>query len=182
VYTQASNCRHRRVGHLFQGRYKAILVDRDSYLLELARYVVLNPVRAAMVKEPGAWSWSSYLAMIGAQPVPPWLATDGLLAAFGTRRADAVRRYMRFVADGVGAEPIWEHLKSQVFLSDEAFVTQGLKRIETTEDVNIPRAQRGPPRPHWRTSSGSAVSAMWRWWRRMPPVVTATSGSARILA
>lgn len=67
-------------------------MDRDSYLLELARYVVLHPVRAAMVKEPGAWSWSSYLAMIGAQPVPPWLATDGLLAAFGTRRADAMRR------------------------------------------------------------------------------------------
>jgi putative transposase len=100
-----------------------------------------------LVKEPGAWSWSSYLAMIGAQPVPPWLATDSLLAAFGTRRADAVRRYMRFVADGVGAEPIWEHLKSQVFLGDEAFVTQSLKRIEANEDINIPRAQRRPPPP-----------------------------------
>ena len=62
VYTQYSNRRHQRSGHLFQGRYKAILVDADSYLLELARYVVLNPVRARMVRKPGAWPWSSYLA------------------------------------------------------------------------------------------------------------------------
>jgi len=66
VYTQSSNRRHRRVGPLFQGQYEAILVDRDSYLLELTRYVVLNPVRAGMMKEPGAWPWSSCLALIGA--------------------------------------------------------------------------------------------------------------------
>jgi REP element-mobilizing transposase RayT len=60
VYTQASNRRHQRTGHLFQGRYKAILVDADAYLLELTRYVVLNPVRAGMVSAPGLWSWSSY--------------------------------------------------------------------------------------------------------------------------
>jgi REP element-mobilizing transposase RayT len=80
VYTQASNRRHRRVGHLFQGRYRAILVDKDSYLLELSRYVVLNPVRAGMVEHPGDWPWSSYRAMVGDAPVPGWLATDGLLA------------------------------------------------------------------------------------------------------
>ena len=86
---QSGNRRHRRAGPLFQGRYKAILVDRDSYLLELARYVVLNPLPAGMVKEPAAWPWSSYLAMIGALPAPPWLAKDGLLAAFGKRRSGA---------------------------------------------------------------------------------------------
>jgi REP element-mobilizing transposase RayT len=147
VYTQSSNRRHGRVGHLFQGRYKAILVDRDSYLLELTRYVVLNPVRARMVKEPGAWPWSSYLAMIGAQPAPPWLAKDGLLAAFGKRRANAVRRYMAFVAEGVGAEPIWQHLKSQMFLGDEDFVARSLKQIKAGKAVNVPRAQRRPPPP-----------------------------------
>ena len=71
VYTQASNRRHKRTGHLFQGRYKAILVDADAYLLELTRYVVLNPVRAGMVDEPGNWPWSSYQAMIGTVPPPP---------------------------------------------------------------------------------------------------------------
>ena len=70
VYTQASNRRHGRVGHLFQGRFKAILVDSDAYLLELARYVVLNPVRAGMVKKPDGWAWSSYRASLGLEPAP----------------------------------------------------------------------------------------------------------------
>ena len=65
VYTQASNRRYGHSGHLFQGRYKAILVDKDRYVLELARYVVLNPLRAkGMVKRLEDWSWSSYLASI----------------------------------------------------------------------------------------------------------------------
>ena len=65
VYTQLTNRAHRRVGHVFQSRFKVILVDKDNYLLELARYVVLNPVRAGMVQDPGRWSWSSYGAMLG---------------------------------------------------------------------------------------------------------------------
>jgi putative transposase len=60
VYTQRFNRRHRRVGHLFQGRYKAILVEKEGYLLELARYMVLNPVRAKRVKTPEGYPWSSY--------------------------------------------------------------------------------------------------------------------------
>jgi len=86
VYTRASNRRHGRSGHLFQGRYKAILVDGDSYLLELTRYVVLNPVRAGMVELPGDWRWSSYLDMLGVRSAPHWLATDGLLAQFSILR------------------------------------------------------------------------------------------------
>ena len=99
LYTQASNRRHQRTGHLFQGRFKGILVDKDSYLLELTRYVVLNPVRAGMVKDPQAYEWSSYRAMVGQAPVPAWLATDGLLAQFGKRRSDARRRYGQFVRE-----------------------------------------------------------------------------------
>jgi putative transposase len=145
VFTQVSNRRHARSGHLFQGRYKAILVDGDSYLLELSRYIVLNPVRAAMVREPGEWRWSSYLAMIGAVPSPAWLATDGLLAAFAKRRSLAVQRYMVFVADGVGAEPIWQHLNRQVYLGDDAFVERMQAVSSVGDDVNVPRAQRRPP-------------------------------------
>jgi REP element-mobilizing transposase RayT len=147
VYTQDSNRRHRRVGHLFQGRYKAILVDADGYLLELARYVVLNPVRAGMVKSPDEWPWSSFAAMIGKVASPPWLAADGLLAAFGNRRAEARRRYARFVTEGVGAESIWQHLNRQVYLGDDAFVTRMQSRAERDDDVNVPRAQRRPPPP-----------------------------------
>ena len=76
MVTQASNRRHQRTGHLFQGRFKGILVDKDSYLLELTRYVVLNPVRAGMVTHPGKYPWSSYRAMVGEVPTPRWLASD----------------------------------------------------------------------------------------------------------
>jgi len=107
VYTQASNRRNGRVGHLFQSRYKAILVDGDAYLLELTRYVVLNPVRAGIVKNPRDWPWSSYLDMVGERFAPAWLTTDGVLAEFGTNRREAVRRCLAFVLEGLGAESIW---------------------------------------------------------------------------
>jgi putative transposase len=91
VYTQGFNRRHRRVGHVFQGRYKAILVEKNTHLLELARYVVLNPVRARMVTEPAGWPWSSYHAMIGAAPIPPWLRTGWALGQFAGTRKRGVR-------------------------------------------------------------------------------------------
>ena len=124
VYTQASNRRHGRVGHLFQGRYKAILVDGDAYLLELTRYVVLNPVRAGMVRHPGEWLWSSYQAMTGKSKALPWMATDGLLAQFSTNRTEAVDRYIQFVGDGIQEESIWKDLNRQIFLGDDGFVAR----------------------------------------------------------
>jgi hypothetical protein len=90
VYTQHVNRVYRQVGHVFQGRYKAILVERDSYLLELARYVVLNPVRAGMVRGPRQRRWSSYRAMVGVEAAPEWLVTEWILGQFGQRRASAV--------------------------------------------------------------------------------------------
>ena len=107
VFTQTSNRRHGRVGHLFQGRFKAILVDSDAYLLELARYVVLNPVRAGMVRKPQMWLWSSYRASLGLAPAEPFLAVDGLLAQFANRRAVARARYAKFVAEGIKAPSPW---------------------------------------------------------------------------
>ena len=76
------------------------------------------------------------LAMVGKQPSPPWLETDGLLAAFGPKRAVTIRRYREFVFQGIGGESIWINLKSQVFLGDEDFVAKSLSR-----------AQRWPPPP-----------------------------------
>lgn len=148
VYTQASNRRHARVGHLFQGRFKAILVDKDAYLLELARYIVLNPVRAGMVKTPNDWAWSSYRASMGLEPAPPWLAEDGLLAMFAKRRSLAQQRYAQFVSEGIKVGSPWAHLKGQVFLGDEQFVTRMQAHIQTgKDDVQIPLAQRRPEPP-----------------------------------
>src|SRR5699024_1812469 len=122
VYTQASNRRHRRTGHLFQGRFKGILVDGDSYLLELTRYVVLNPVRARMVERPEQWPWSSYRAMVGQVLSPPFLDTDGLLLQFDERRQLAREKYRQFVMDGMGEPALWAGLRQQVYLGDDAFV------------------------------------------------------------
>lgn len=166
VYTQSSNRRHGRTGHLFQGRFKAILVDKDSYLLELARYVVLNPVRARVVKAPGDYSWSSYRAMVGEAPIPGWLATDGLLAQFGKRRAEALRRYRRFVQEGIGAAGVWSNVSQQIYLGDERFVKRMQAKAERLGDeLSIPRAQRRAPAPtlakleRWHRSRGEAMAA-----------------------
>ena len=148
VFTQYSNRRHAQVGHLFQGRYKAILVDEDSYLLELARYVVLNPVRSGMVEEPGEWRWSSFNAVMGRKEGPSWLDTDGLLAHFGDKRGVARRRYRKFVMDGIDSPSIWGGLNRQIYLGDDRFVERmQAKLAESPEDVSIPKAQRRAPAP-----------------------------------
>lgn len=148
VYTQLSNRRHGRVGHLLQGRYKAILVDRDAYLLEMTRYVVLNPVRAGMVKHPRDWPWSSYRATVGTVRAREWLATGALLARFAAKRAMAQERYRRFVAEGIGQESIWKDLKRQIYLGDERFIERMQAKLEGKgDDINIPRVQRRPPAP-----------------------------------
>jgi len=148
VYTQASNRRHQRVGHLFQGRYKGVLVDGDTHLLELTRYVVLNPVRASMVSNPGDWLWSSYLAMTGQSKPPDWLAVDGLLAQFSKQRPAAIRRYKAFVAEGMGLESIWADLKGQIFLGDEAFMSRMQSKDKGLSNrPGVPKAQARPQAP-----------------------------------
>ena len=147
VYTQASNRRHNRIGHLFQGRFKGILVDKDAYLLELSRYVVLNPVRAGMVDSPEQWPWSSYQAMIGAVPVPKWLAVASLLSQFGTVPTEARRNYGRFVLEGAG-ERIWEGLRQQIYLGDKTFVERIQAKARVQGDtLTVPQVQRRPPPP-----------------------------------
>ena len=149
VFTQASNRRHGRVGHLFQGRFKAILVDRDAYLLELSRYVVLNPVRAGMTNDPADWPWSSYRVTAGLEPAAPWLALDGLLGMFDGKRDVAKRRYIKFVSEGIEAGSPWSKLTGQVYLGDEQFVKrmQSALQADKQDDIQIPGAQRRPPAP-----------------------------------
>lgn len=148
VYTQRFNWRHGRVGHVFQGRFKAILVERDSYLLELCRYVVLNPVRANMVKDVAQYPWSSYPAMTGAAPVPHWLHADWLLSQFGKSRVVTRRKYAQFVSEGVKQGSPWGNLKGQVLLGSEGFVENLRSHIQEKDDLTeVPRAQRLAHRP-----------------------------------
>lgn len=121
AYTQKFNKRHGLVGHVLQGRYKAILVQKESYLTALARYVVLNPVRAGIVQSPQDWRWSSHRFLLGEAEPPPWLAVDGLLAHFGESRHDAIARYRQFVAKGIGEASPLDGVRHQLLLGDDAF-------------------------------------------------------------
>jgi putative transposase len=149
VYTQRFNRTYDRVGHVFQGRYQAVLVQKETYLLEVARYIVLNPVRAQMVRTPGEWPWSSYRAMVGAAAAPEWLETRSILAAFGVTEAKAVKHYARFVAEGKDQLSPWEQLKHQVFLGSDTFVESMRRQVPKDRDLReVPQARaRSPAQP-----------------------------------
>lgn len=139
VYTQAFNRRHGRVGHVLQGRYKAILVDKDSYLLELSRYIVLNPVRAQLCSTAADWSWSSYRAVMGKAAAPATLAVAETLALFSEERGAARRAFARFVAEGAGVS-LPENTQ-QLFLGNEKFVERMAARARAPSQ-EVPRKQR----------------------------------------
>jgi len=144
VYTQSFNRRHGRVGHVFQGRYKAILVDKENYLLELCRYMVLNPVRAKIATTAEKWPWSSYRATAGETAPAQWLAVDKVLSLFSGRRSS----YRRFIADGIGQGSIWEHLSGQIYLGEEQFLERMEKFVERKVTRGIVKAQRKPLTPN----------------------------------
>ena len=150
VYTLRFNRRYGRVGHLLQGRYKAILVDKSAYLLELSRYVVLNPVRAHMVESPGDWLWSSYLYTLGEVPSPEWLATDAMLLQFSNKRNKAYERFAAFVQQGLGltfghtlsSRFIWGMIS--LFLINVCILRsrsrqQRFLKYRISRDVNLPK-------------------------------------------
>ncbi|MCF7980719.1 MAG: transposase [Pseudomonadales bacterium] len=145
VYTQAFNRAHSRVGHVFQGRYKAILVEKESYLLELSRYIVLNPVRARMVSSAKDWPWSNYRAVVGQAEKPACLNVDWILAAFGRRKATAIARYKKFVAEGKDQPSPWTQLRNQIYLGSQPFVEKMQRLIDGTMELSeIPSSQRRP--------------------------------------
>jgi hypothetical protein len=148
IYTQKYNWRYTKTGHIFQGRYKAIVVDKESYLLELCRYVVLNPVRANIVKRPQDWKWSSYRSTAGRAKSPQWLTADWILAQFGRRRKRAQRLYHQFVMEGITKETPWKDLKGQIFLGDKEFIEECKRILDVSTDLQeIPRSQRYAERP-----------------------------------
>jgi REP element-mobilizing transposase RayT len=143
IYAQTFNRRHRRVGHLFQGPFKCILVDRDSYLLEVIRYVILNPVRARMVKAAGQYPWSSYREMIGKSEPPEWSNRDWILSQYGKRTASAQQSFIKFIRAGCNDADLWNNLRQQIYLGDEAFIEKIHAHLEIDKDLSeIPRIQR----------------------------------------
>ena len=147
-YTQMYNKQHRRVGHVFQGRFKGVLVQEDAYLLELSRYIVLNPVRARMVHDASQWPWSSYCATAGLTGTVEALTIDWVLLNFHKNRAKAQQKYIDFIKDGKNQPSPWDNLKNQIYLGSDEFVNTQLKNISTEQSLlNIPVYQKNPIHP-----------------------------------
>jgi len=142
TYTQYFNRQHQRVGHVFQGRFKAILVQKDSHLLELARYIALNPVRAQMVHNAAEWRWSSYRATAGYDDNDTCLTTEWILAGFAETKIVAQQRYREFVQEGKGQPSPWQQLKNQIFLGDDGFVNNMQCKLNPEQSLkDIPKKQ-----------------------------------------
>jgi putative transposase len=148
VYTQGVNQRYRRVGHLFQGRYKAIIVEKDNHLMSLCRYVVLNPLRIGLIERPEQWRWSSYRSTIGLMKRISFLTTDWILSQFDRRKRVAMGKYRRFVMEGIDKESPWETLKGQIFYGTDEFIKQLSGLLDKKENTKeVPRIQRYAARP-----------------------------------
>ena len=148
VYTQLFNKLHGRAGHLFQGRYKSIVIQKDSHLLEVCRYVVLNPVRAKMVEKPEAWKWSSYRATAGRESSHPCLTVDWMLGQFSGKRGKAEQEYRQFVQWGINKETIWTEVRGQALLGEDEFADSLVAHLRKHKDVpEIPKSQRYVNRP-----------------------------------
>jgi REP-associated tyrosine transposase len=145
-YAQAFNRRHARVGHLFQGRFHARLVEKESYLQEVMRYVVLNPVRAKIVSLPEDYAWSSHRATAGLRAAPSWLAVDRTLSCFAPEPTIARTWYTRFVDEGIGIERSpWRDVVGQIYLGRKEWVEGMREKIESKpRSDDYPIAQRTP--------------------------------------
>ena len=165
-YTQLFNRKYNRVGHVFQGRFKGILVEAESYLLELSRYIVLNPVRARMVRSAKDWPWSSYRATAGLSTAHPALTTDWILSGFSPIRKAAQSEYREFVQRGRGQPTPWESLKNQIYLGSESFVDDMQCRVSPTQSLqDIPKLQKqSMPKPlnYYREKFSDRAIAMAR--------------------
>lgn len=142
LYAQRFNQKHQRVGHLLQGRYQSILVDKENYLLELSRYIVLNPVRAGIVKNPKDYRWSSYQGTIGDQKIPG-LFSDWILSQFAKEKRKASIQYQTFVLSGIKEASPLEEVKGQLYLGKDTFIDQIGHLLRGKDRLKeIPRKQR----------------------------------------
>ena len=129
-YTRYRNAKERRTGHLFQGRYKAFLIDAETYLLELVRHIQLNPVRAGRVDDPADYRWSIHRAYLGWEALP-WLETDWMLSRYSRRVDSALRLYRNFISDGIGEgyrKEFYSGTTEGRILGDDHFAEEALRR------------------------------------------------------
>ncbi|MGM9515043.1 transposase [Roseateles sp. DB2] len=173
VYTQGSHRRHGTVGHLFQGRFKAVLVDRENLLLDACRFVELGGVRRGLAAAPAQWPWSSYAAHVGQVEAPDWLDVQGLHAYVMGRplqgaadRRKAAQRYEKLVAEASGLD-LWRHLRQQIYLGDAAFVERLKGQLTGTagmvrRSAKVGGSLKARPWRDWLHEAGSREEALYR--------------------
>ncbi len=167
-YTRFFNKTRQRMGHVFQGRYKAIIVQKDSYLLELSRYIILNPVRAGKVVAPEVIA-GPVILQLGLRACSEWLAVNNLLSFFYHQRKEAIHQYKAYVSQRIN-QPFSGKILQQVYLGDSTFISTVQKHISLKQSDSIhitKRSKNSPKQPIGEIISkiedrGKAMSAIYK--------------------
>jgi len=149
-YVAYFNSRHKRAGHLFQGRYKAFVIDKDNYLIEACRYIHLNPVRAQIVKRPQDYKWSSYHTYLGKKTDVAGLDTEVVLRQFGKKLSSSRRQFCKFIEEGIKNPPEnpFEKAVGGLIIGEQGFVEMIRERfLDRREDNELPQIRKLKPRP-----------------------------------
>jgi hypothetical protein len=146
-YTQAVNRRAGRSGHLFQGRYRAVVAEKAAWLLPLARDLAWAPVRAGLAKKPGAWPWSSHRALAKDRDSPAWLTQADILDHFASAAEGRRRAYRAFVAAGESEPSPLQQVRGQIYLGGTAFLKEMAEQARTLAAHQVPAAMFAPDRP-----------------------------------
>jgi hypothetical protein len=149
-YTGYFNLRHRRAGHLFQGRFKAHLIEEEGHYLELSRYLHLNPLRAKLVTWPEEWPWGSYRGYARAGAALGWVTYRRVLREFGRKESEARRRYVRFVRAGIEEPPPcpWAGAMGGLIVGSQEFAGRiGHLLTARPADRDLPQLERLRLRP-----------------------------------
>lgn len=150
VYTQIFNKKHGRIGHLFQGRFKAYLIEKESYLLEVCRYIVLNPVRAGIVHNPLEWAYSSYRKTIGDRKQYKYLYPELILSFFSNSLGDAKKGFKKYVEEGIGKKSPFKDAHGGFILGGEKFVKSVMEKDKNKDREEITKRERHVSRPNLR--------------------------------
>jgi len=147
TYAQYFSRRHDRPGHLFQGRFKAYVVDKDSYLLELSRYIALNPVKAGLVSSPGQWKWSSYRKTAGTERGAAFLHTERILSNFSSSKDEARKLYVKFISEGIDSDDPLKNAKGGILLGSDPFVSQFRQWLDRGVPEEVAHREKHAARP-----------------------------------
>lgn len=159
MYSQWFNRRYRRSGHLFQGRYKAVIIEKETWLVAVARDLAWAPVQAGLAKRPGQWTWSSHRAVAKDRDAPSWLVTSWLLGEFAGAPEGARAAYRAYVSEGKEAPSPWEQVRGQMYLGSEQFLKTMADRVRGMPSEQVPKAHFRPDRPTRETIIQAVAAA-----------------------